>query len=159
MVFAIINLPFWSAFTKAWVEKDIAWIKNSIRTLQYVWLLFVLIAMLMVVFSDFIYKLWVGNMVVVPVSLSLVIAFFVVVNTWNAIFSQFLNGVGKIRLQLYSSIIGAALNIPLAIYFGRKFGIMGVVLSSVVLTGFNMGWGYIQYKKIIQFKASGIWAK
>jgi O-antigen/teichoic acid export membrane protein len=83
----------------------------------------------------------------------------VIINAWNTIFSQFLNGVGKIRLQLYSGIWGAILNIPLAVYLGKSFGIAGVILSSVILTSVNMVWSYIQYMKIINNKASGIWAK
>ncbi len=38
MVFITIMLPFWSAFTKAWMEKDIIWIKSTIKKLQFFWL-------------------------------------------------------------------------------------------------------------------------
>jgi O-antigen/teichoic acid export membrane protein len=159
MVFAIIMTPFWSAFTKAWIEKDIAWIKNAMKKLQIVWVVFGIITIIMLICSNFIYRLWVGKEIVVPLSLSAAIAAYVLINAWNTIFSQFLNGVGKIRLQLYSGIWGAVLNIPLAIYLGRLFGISGVIFSSVLLTGINMRWAYVQYSKIINNKASGIWAK
>lgn len=159
MVFAIIMVPFWSAFTKAWIEKDINWIKNAMKKLQLVWLFFGIGAVIMLLFCNFIYKIWVGNQIIVPISLSVAIAAYVIINAWNTIFAQFLNGVGKIRLQLYSGIWGALLNIPLAIYFGKMFGISGVIFSSVLLAGLNMSWVYIQYNKIINNKATGIWAK
>jgi O-antigen/teichoic acid export membrane protein len=159
MVFAILMMPFWSAFTKAWVEKDITWIKNAIKKLQKVWLFFTLLAIIMLAFSNFVYKLWVGTQIIVPLSLSTAIAAYVIVTAWNTIFAQFLNGVGKVRLQLYSGIWGAILNIPLAIYFGKMFGIAGVVFSTVFLASINMSWIYIQFNKVINNKATGIWSK
>jgi O-antigen/teichoic acid export membrane protein len=159
MSFAIIMMPFWSAFTKAWIEKDTEWIKNAIKKLQMVWFLFTLLAVIMLVVCNYVYYLWVGKQIIVPLSLSAAIAAYVVINTWNSIFSQFLNGVGKIKLQLYSGIWGSVLNIPLAVYMGKTFGIAGVIFSTVLLAAINMSWSYMQYKKIINNTASGIWAK
>jgi O-antigen/teichoic acid export membrane protein len=159
MVFAIINLPFWSAFTKAWVEKDIAWIKNTIRSLQLLWILCAATSVLMVIIANFVYRLWVGSEIVVPIGLSAAIAAYGIMNTWNAIYSQFLNGVGKVKLQLIYGVGGALLNIPLAVLLGYRLGITGVILSSVILTSVNMVCGYIQYQKIVNNTATGIWAQ
>lgn len=159
MVFAIIILPFWSAFTKAWVEKDIAWIKNTMKSLQLLWILFAATAILMVIAANFVYRLWVGSEIIVPIGLSVVIAAYVIMNTWNAIYSQFLNGVGKVKLQLIYAVGGALLNIPLAVLLGYRLGIAGVILSTVVLTTINMVCGYIQYQKIVNNSATGIWAQ
>ncbi len=159
MVFAIIMLPFWSAFTKAWVEKDIEWIKNAIRKLQMFWLGLAITAIAMLTVSNLVYRLWVGNDIIVPLGLSAAIAAYVIVNSWNTIYSQFLNGVGKVKLQLYYGVGGALLNIPLAVFMGYRFGIAGVIFSSVLLTSVNMVCGYIQYNKIINNTATGIWAK
>ena len=76
---------------------------------------------------------------------------------WNGIYTQFLNGVGKIRLQLFSGIWGILLNIPMAIFLGKKIGISGVVLSIVILAAINMVWEPIQVKKILNKTAKGIW--
>ncbi len=38
MVMGIITTPFWSAYTEAWIKKDINWIKNSIKKLKILWL-------------------------------------------------------------------------------------------------------------------------
>jgi O-antigen/teichoic acid export membrane protein len=159
MAFSIIMMPFWSAFTKAWVEKDIAWIKNTIKKLLVAWGLFSALSVIMLIASNFVYELWVGKKIIVPFALSAAIAIFVIINSWNLVFVQFLNGVGKIKLQLYSGIWGAILNIPLAVYLGKAFGIAGVIFSTVLLASINMSWSYIQYKKIINNKATGIWAK
>ena len=70
----------------------------------------------------------------------------------------FLNGIGKVKLQLYFSVVGMIINIPLAVFLGRKLGVAGVLLSSVILNGINTIWTVIQYKKIIGNKATGLWA-
>jgi O-antigen/teichoic acid export membrane protein len=159
MLFAIIILPFWSAFTKAWVEKDITWIKNTMKSLQLLWILCAATAILMVISANFVYRLWVGSEIIVPIGLSAAIAAYVIMNTWNAIYSQFLNGVGKVKLQLIYAVSGALLNIPLAVLLGYRLGIAGVILSTVILTSVNMACGYIQYQKIINNTATGIWAQ
>jgi O-antigen/teichoic acid export membrane protein len=159
MTFAIIMLPFWSAFTEAWIKKDIYWIKNTVNKLILIWVLIAITTIIMFVFSNFIYRMWVGKEIKVPVSVSVVMAAYVIINGWCGIFSQFLNGVGKIKLQLYSGIFGALINIPLAIILGKHLGIYGVIFSTVLLGTVNAIWSPIQYMKIVNNKATGIWNK
>lgn len=159
MGFGIIMMPFWSAYTEAWVKKDIDWIKNSIKKLINLWIIISVVAVIMLVFSNFIYRIWVGKEIVVPISISAVIAIYVVLNAWCGIFSLFLNGVGKIKLQLYSALFGAIINIPLAIFLGKHLGVAGVVLSTCLLALTSAIWSPIQYYKIINDNAKGIWNK
>jgi O-antigen/teichoic acid export membrane protein len=159
MGFSIIMLPFWSAFTEAWFKKDIQWIKNVMKNLMILWALLSGVALIMLTCSNFIYKLWVGKEVVVPWSISIVVAAYVILNTWCVIFSNFLNGVGKIKLQIYSGVSGAIINIPLAIFLGKHMGISGVLLSTCILAAVSAIWSPIQYKKLISNTAKGIWNK
>jgi len=157
MAFSIIMMPFWSATTEAWINKDIPWIKNTINKLVVVWGLIAFATLVMLVFSNFIYRMWVGKEIKVPISISIVIAGYVIINGWCNIFSQFLNGVGKIKLQLYSSLIGAVINIPIAIFLGKHLGIYGIILSTCFLGLINAVWSPIQYRKILTNRAKGIW--
>ena len=159
MAFSIIMLPLWSAYTEAWIKKDIAWIKNSINKLILIWVLIAITVTIMLISSNFIYRMWVGKEIKVPLSVSVVMAAYVIINGWCGIFSQFLNGVGKIKLQLYISTLGAVINIPLLFFLGKHFGIYGVLLSTVILGAISAIWSPIQYKKLINNKATGIWNK
>jgi len=159
MGLGIIMMPFWSAFTEAWVKNDILWIRNTIRKLVKMWSLITLGTLLMLIFANPIYKLWVGEEIKVPLSLSVVMAAYVVVNGWCGIFSHFLNGVGKIKLQLYSGLICTVLNIPLAVFLGKRIGIAGVILATCILAVTSAIWSPIQYYKIINKRARGIWNK
>jgi O-antigen/teichoic acid export membrane protein len=159
MVFSIIMMPYWSAFTEAWVKNDLAWIKNTVNSLVKLWLGIALLTIIMLVFSKTVYKLWVGEKVLVETSISVVIAIYVVMNAWCSIFSQFLNGVGKIKLQLYSGVIGALINIPLAVFLGKQLGVYGVILSTCLIAIASAIWSPVQYYKLIHQKARGIWNK
>ena len=159
MASGIIMLPFWSAFTEAWTKKDVAWIKNTMKKLRYIWSSLIVAIIIMLVFSNFIFKLWIGDEVKVPIQISIVMAVYVIINTWNGIYSYFLNGVGKIKLQLYAGIFAAVLNVPFAIFLGKLLGIHGIILATSILALGSAIWSPIQYKKIIDGKAKGIWNK
>ncbi len=157
MVFGIIITPFWSAFTEANAKNDIIWIRNTIKKLVMIWGLICLLIIAMLTFSKPFYHLWVGDGIQIPFSLSLTMAIYLIVNTWCSIFVYYLNGVGKLKLQLYSGIITAIINIPLSIFLGRLYGIAGVVGASIVLGLIGAVWAPIQYHLLITQKAKGIW--
>lgn len=157
MVFGIILVPFWSAYTEAYVKKDFDWIRNSMRHLIKIWVLLLVVVTGMLLVADKVYYLWVKDVVKVPFTLSLVIAAYIIINAWCTIYSVFLNGVGKLKLQLYSGIIGALINIPLAIWLGKTMGVTGVVLASLILAAGNALWSPVQYKRIMNNTATGIW--
>ena len=159
MVFSIIITPFWSAFTEANTKNDFTWIKNTMNKLIMIWGAFCILVLIMFIFSDPFYKLWIGKEIQIPLLLSLVMAVTVVINTWCSMFAYYLNGVGKIKLQLYSGMFGAFINIPLAIFLGKIFGIPGVIIAGIILGMISAVWSPIQYYLIINHKAKGIWAK
>jgi len=158
MVMGIIMTPFWSAITEAWVKQDIAWIKSTMKRLQLLWVVLSLVTLGMLLVSNFVYKLWVGKDLLIPVSISVAMASYVIIDAWNGIYSQFVNGVGKIKLQLYIALASTLINIPLAIYLGKHAGIYGVVLSTTIISIMGAIASPIQYYKIINNKARGIWA-
>jgi O-antigen/teichoic acid export membrane protein len=159
MVMGIVMMPFWSAFTEAWVKRDIQWIKSAIQKLRVIWFILTGFTLIMLAFSNFIYEMWVGKQITIPISISATIASYVIINGWNVIYSQFLNGTGKIKMQLYFSLAGSLVNIPLAIFLGKNLGIYGVVLSTTLISIIVAIFSPIQYNKIINNRAYGIWAK
>jgi O-antigen/teichoic acid export membrane protein len=159
MVMGIIMTPFWSAFTEAWVKKDLDWIKGTVSKLRKIWLLLALVSVVMLTLAGWVYHVWVGDQVEISFAISASIAAYVVINGWNSIYSQFLNGVGKVKLQLYLAMFGSLINIPLAIFLGKTLGIYGVVLSTTIISIASAIITPLQYKKIISNQARGIWDK
>ena len=161
LVFNVVLAPFWSAFTEAYVKKEYDWIKNSVKKIILIWMVLSLIAIIMIIVSDFVYDIWVGPQIKVPFLLSIASGAFVIIANWNNIFSYVINGVGKVRLQLYYSIIIAILNIPLSIFLAKNIGlgITGVMVSTNICLIFASVWAPIQYRKLISGTAKGIWNK
>ncbi|WP_198045043.1 lipopolysaccharide biosynthesis protein [Spirosoma montaniterrae] len=159
VVFNIIMLPLWSSFTDAYAKQDFNWLRNSLHQMRKLWLAFAALTILILVCSPLLFKLWIGESVSVPMSLSVCMAMYVIANLWHMLHVYLLNGIGKIRLQLILVIIGALLNIPIAIYFGKSFGIIGVVGTNTLFF-LVLGVVYsLQCQKIISGTAVGLWNK
>lgn len=161
LVYSVILAPFWSAFTDAYVKQDFEWIKNSMKKLFVIWVLISIAIIVMVFLSDFVYKFWVGENIQVPFLLSVFTGVFIIIVNWNNIFAYFINGVGKVRIQLYYSIIVAIINIPLSVFLAKNagMGITGVIVATNICLIVASVWSPIQYLKIISGNAKGIWNK
>jgi len=156
MAYTIVVTPFWSAFTEAWAKQEIQWIKNIMRRLINLWVVVFIVGLIMLICSPWIYGIWVGDTVNVAYSMSALIAAWVLIKTWNSIFSQFLNGIGKISLQLIIGFCAAVVNVPLAIVLGKLLGIEGIFLGNIFLSLVTVFVYPIQYKRLLNGTASGI---
>ena len=56
----------WSAVTDAYVKGDIEWIKKSMRKMRTLLLCTAVIIVLMIIFSYFVYRIWVGGAIEIP---------------------------------------------------------------------------------------------
>ncbi len=159
MVFNVVLAPFWSAFTEAYIKNEFDWIKNSVNKLKYIWALLSVITIGMILLSNFIYKIWVGKEIQVPIILSIFTGLFVIIANWNNIYAYFLNGIGKVKIQLYYSVFVAIINIPLSVLLAKNFGmgITGVIVATDICLIIASVWAPIQYKKLITGTAKGLW--
>ena len=109
--------------------------------------------------SDWVIKLWLGNTVKIQFSLSLSICVYIAVMNWNAIFANFLNGIGIIRMQIYYAVIMALVNIPLCLLMVKifKFGTFAMPLANSICLLLGSVISFVQYRKIINEKAFGVW--
>ncbi|GAB3576058.1 O-antigen export protein [Spirosoma luteolum] len=160
-IFIIAITPYWSAFTEAFVKNDRSWMNRTYRHLQKLWLGLVILVVVMILVADVVYAFWVSDRVVVPKLLSVTTGLFVVISCWNNVTVAVVNGVGKVRLQLYYSLASAALNIPLAILFGKylQLGSAGVMLATSLSLSIGSVVGGLQAKKILNGTAYGLWNK
>jgi len=159
LLFSIVIGPYWSAFTESYAVNDIDWIKKSIKKLRSIWLMLFLLGLLIFSVRDFLFKIWIGDVILIPTVLSICIFINIMCYAWHTIHVCFLNGIGKIRLQLYVIVIGAAFNVYLSFLLGRLFFLPGIIIANAI-TFSIMGLIFtIQYSKIISGKASGIWIK
>jgi O-antigen/teichoic acid export membrane protein len=134
MGFSIIALPYWSAYTEAYIKQDYEWIKKTMRQTFKIWLLFAAGAILMLIFSEQAYYLWVGDKVKIDFKISLFMMIYVLLISFGSIFMMFLNGIGNIKLQMAINIIGMIVFIPLSYYLSvtLNLGIIGIIISTII---------------------------
>tara|TARA_Y100000589_G_scaffold332344_1_gene392136 strand:+ start:110932 stop:112281 length:1350 start_codon:yes stop_codon:yes gene_type:complete len=159
--YTIITTPLWSAFTEAYIQKDIKWIKNVFKKYFILWIVTFVGVLMMIYVAPYFYKIWVGDSVNISSLLNVLIAIWVLMSTFIMIFSNFLNGVNKIRLSMYQSLIVAIINIPLSFYFSENLGMGsgGVILATIVCISLRLLFQPVQVYKILRGTATGIWNK
>ncbi|WP_114936351.1 lipopolysaccharide biosynthesis protein [Mucilaginibacter endophyticus] len=159
MVFTIIITPLWSAFTDAYTKNDMDWIKHTLKKMKKYWCILTGLDFVLLILSPLIYKVWLHNSIEIPFFISLAMALQISVNCWQIIHVYFLNGTGKVRLQLYMVILSSIINLPLAIILGKHYGIVGVTFANVIIY-LVLGIVFsIQSNKIINGTATKLWAK
>lgn len=159
MLFILIVQPIWSAVTEAYVKKEFHWIKNTVRQLNNIWIIFIIGVLVMLFASPFIFKIWIGSEVQIPLKLSMFWALFVILFMLNLIYTNVINGIGKIKIQAFVASSSIILNVPLSIFFAKYVGMgsSGVIFATTISIIIYIIFKFIQYNKIVNQKAVGIW--
>ncbi len=159
MIYGIILTPFWSAVTDAYARKDFEWLKKSIRKLNILSFIAVIGLLGALFVSPWVYKIWIGDKLTIPFSLSLAITLYLIQQVVVAPFSTFINGFGKLKLGLYLITIKIIIFIPLAYLLGTHYKALGIVYSLLIIQLISMVQEPMQVFKLINQKANGIWNK
>ena len=161
VVFSIILAPYWTSFNEAYFKKEFKWIKDSIKKLIKYFFVSIIVSILMIIISSKFFNFWVGEEIKISLGLSISLSLYVAVMNWNSIFSNFINGVGKIRLQMTFAPLVGVFNITLSIFFIKvlHLDISAIPLANALSLCLGAFIGFIQYQKIINNEAMGIWNK
>ena len=129
---ALVSAPMWPLFIDAYVKNDKNWIVKIYKKLNLLFLLAMLGTGLLIVITPLILKVWVGRELIIPKYLTLLWGVFIINRIWGDIYCIFTNATNKIKLQMWLLIFGAVINIPLSIFFIKKFalGSSGVILAT-----------------------------
>src|SRR5574344_429116 len=159
MMFNIVLGPLWPAFTDAYTKNDFGWMKKVYHNVKIVWLLSVSLMVIMVLCSPFAYCLWIGSKAEIPYLMTVSVAIYMMIYTWESLHTYLVNGIGCIKIQTYVTIIGLVFHIPLSLFLANFIGAYGVICSMIVI---NLLYGIVltvQTHKVLNHKAYGIWIK
>ncbi|KAA6303768.1 MAG: hypothetical protein EZS26_000319 [Candidatus Ordinivivax streblomastigis] len=159
MIFVIIIMPLWSAYTDAYTKNDTLWMVNTLKKIRHIFLIIIVVTFLMLCFSPFFYHLWIGDAVSIPRSLSFFVFVFFILWMWVAIYTYIINGIGKIQIQFYLAIIEIIIYIPLSYLLGKAFGVNGIISAMIFIMGIRSVLLPIQLSKLLKKTATGIWNK
>jgi len=158
VVFTVICMPFWNATTDAYERGDIQWIHNATRKLRLMTIGIFLSMIVMIMVSDLVYTIWIGQDTTIDIRMSIAVAIYIFILIYSMRYSYFINGIGKLRLQLIFSASAAILFIPLAylaVRFTNDIIWFIAVMCLVNIPGLIVN--KIQFNKLINGHAKGIW--
>ena len=159
IAYTIILAPMWNAYTDAYVKGDMQWIKATFNKALKFWVLSICGGLGMLLICNLFYKLWIGNMVNVPLSVSASTLIYVCFFNLNNCVTYLINGLNKIFVQIIISLAVTTLYIITVLAFGRKLGVEGIVLSMAASYAVMSVVHLYQCRKLINGKADGIWNK
>ncbi len=115
----------------------------------------------MLLFSNQFYDLWLDGKIEVPFKISLIFLIYFVTLNFGQIFVMFINGVGYVKVQMYSSILASIIFIVSSLIMIKYFnwGIESILIAMILSNFYNIIIAPYHYKKIISNKATGIWAE
>lgn len=159
MAMNLVLAPMWSATTDAYAKGESEWIKKTVNSIHKILLLVGIGLVVMLLLSESVYKLWVGVEVKIPFGLSAIMGLYVCIIVCSLTYSNFLNGLGKLRLQTINTITVAIFFLPFCYFLGRQWGIIGVVVGMCILNMSGLILNYIQLNLVLSSRAKGIWNK
>lgn len=160
MIFTIVITPVWSATTDAYIRNDFTWIKKTISFSQKVCIISIIIGIMMLFVSKFIYGIWLGKDAIdISYSTTGLILLYISFEMLYKVYGTIINGTGKVFAQMILTGIIAIIYIPLALLLGSSWGLSGVLIANVIVFAVNYIWAKMQCNKLINQTATGIWNK
>lgn len=159
LIIGLFITPYWSAFTDAFSKNDFDWMINIYKKLNSLWIWMALTIIFFYIISPYLIKFWINATINIPNIILLSTAIYILIVTRATISITLINGIGKIRVQMYVHLFFSIITIPLLLlitkYYGVGMGIIFLCLNPLA----HMYFSRKQLKLILTQKAQGIWLK
>lgn len=159
MALTITMAPVWSAITDAKARGDQQWIGNCVKKINRTVWLFGGALLVMLAVSPLVYRIWVGDSVEIPFTLSALMCLYIFILVWSTSKSSVLNGMDILRVQLIVTVFQAIAFLPVSYFFGRQLGLNGIVIAMIIINLPAMISNSVQVRMIIKGTAKGVWLK
>jgi O-antigen/teichoic acid export membrane protein len=159
--FVLLMTPYWSAYTQAYAKKDMDWIIQANKRINRYVLIFTVIEIAMFFLAPFVIDFWISGKIKIPNQIHLALSVFAWLYMFLGSKNYFLNGIGKLGVQMRILIVTAILHIPMSYFFcvTLEGGISGLVWGTNICILLNILVSSIQVEKILNQSAQGFWDK
>ena len=124
--FSILLIHFWNSVTEAYEKKEFTWILKIIKVLYLISIVFFVMGLIISFYQKQIISFWLGENILELESLTFYLfSIYVFLHCINAIFQNLQNGLGMLKIQIYTSLFA------LSIYA------LGCYLIDIKLYGYN----------------------
>lgn len=157
---SVLSTPMIAGITDAYVKNDMQWLKNSFKKFSQITFIGCLMCIALLALSPIVYDIWLGNKLTIPFGITLGLAVYFIGNLWSTQLNCYVTGAGKAHVSMILSFVKIISFIPLTIIFIKIFGLIGLILSTILINTIpNIVVCAIQSKMIINGTLSGIWNK
>ena len=132
---------------------------NVYKRMTKICALLIIAIIIMVILSPIAYHIWIGDKTNVPITMTIAVAVYVIIHSWDSLQVMLINGTGCVGLQTRVTLIGLVLHIPLSLLLGKHIGAFGVVISMTIINIIYSIIFTLQIRKLLNNNAFGIWSK
>ena len=157
--YAVVLAPMWNAYTDAYVKNDFDWIRHAYNKAFRIWLLTLAGGLLMLLLSGLFYHLWIGMSLKVPIEMSVSVFLYISFFNLNNCATYLINGLNKIRVQIYTSVVVTAIYVVVMYFFGTRLEPQGIVLAMAACYAVMSLIHCYQCHLLINRRARGVWNK
>lgn len=159
MAFNIILTPLWPAFTDAKTKNDFNWMRKVYKKMSILYVYSVFVMIIMAIIAPWVYNIWIGTKADISYIMTLFVCIYVIIQNWDGLQVNLINGIGTVKLQTYVTTLGLFLHIPLSLYLGKVLHLqaLGVISSMIFINIIYSIFFTLQINKILNKKATGIW--
>ena len=160
-IYMIFITPLWSSTTEAYYLEEFGWITRVIKKYLLLLIPFVLLGLMMLLFSNVFYRFWLqSSYFKIDFTITLFCFLSVITSMFSSVFVNVVNGMGTLRLQFASSIVTSILFIVLSLVFIKifDFGVWSIICASILSNVYGYFLAPIQvYKILIEKSKNPIW--
>lgn len=154
VIFTVVCTPYWSATTDAYQRGDMEWIRGADRRMTRIMIGVAGLVALMLAVSGPVYYIWINywqkSNVDIPFAMSCLVAAYIFILVQSMRYSNFLNGFGVLRPQMYMTLLAAIIFVPLtwlAVQITDSVYALLAVMCLVNVPGLIVN--MIQFKKVL----------
>lgn len=159
MVMTLCISPIWSSVTEAYAVKDFDYLKKTLKRLNYLSVLFSVGVLVLLAISNPLYHIWLKGKVEIPFTISMAMALYAIIYMFQAPYSAFINGMGKVKFTSFLAVPGILIYLLSAVFISKYLGSSAGVITGITLASLiGLVIQRIQVSKLLNGRATGIWA-